>query len=222
MPKKSKHGKTVAREQRVVRNMPTTTVWQMASQHQPAQAFNARRDNVIYRIHQETNLGPVSTSSAGGEVIFTRAFTLTDLSQSSSLVAIFDQYKIEQIETWIVPTTSTSSNAAGIDGYTISSVIDYDDDSTSGATSLTMQQYQNCVMSSRFEGVYRRWAPHVQGSLLNSGNSLVGASNVSAQWIDCAQPTIKHYGMKLVQTATATTSVIGLRVRLTVAFRNVF
>jgi len=203
-------------------NLPVTTVWQMASQHQPAQAVNAKRDNKVYRMTQEVNYGQLSNSSAGGEVILTKSFTLSDIPGSAALITVFDQYKIESIEIWIVPTTNTTGNTAGFDGYTISSVIDYDDDSTSGVTSASLQQYQNCVMSSRFEGVYRHWKPHSQGPLLNSSNAQVGASNIVAPWIDCAQPSIKHLGMKLVQTATATTSIVGLRARFHLAFRNVF
>jgi len=194
----------------------------MASQHQPAQAFNAKRDNKVYRIHQEVNFGPQSTSSAGGEVVYTQSFVLSNLPQVSALTAVFDQYKIDTVEVWIIPNTNTTGNAAGFDGYTISSVIDYDDDSTSGVTSASLQQYQNCVMSSRFEGIYRKWRPHVQGALNNASNSLVGSENLTSPWIDCAQPSIKHYGLKLVQTATATTAVVAVRARFTVSFRNVF
>jgi len=197
-------------------------VWQMASQHQPAQAVSAKRDNQIYHVRQDINFGTQISSSAGGEVIYTQSFKLSDLPGSGSLVAVFDQYKIDAIEVWLIPNTNTTGNSAGFDGFTVSSVIDYDDDSTSGVTSATLQQYQNCVMTSRFEGVYRKWRPHAQSSLLNNSNALVGSGNVTSPWIDCAQPSIKHYGIKLVFNATATTSILSVRARYSVSFRNVF
>jgi hypothetical protein len=220
--RKTKGRRPMNRQSLISQRSPITRSWQLSAMATPFQNLNARRDNKIYRIHQEVNYGNLSTSSAGGEVILTRAFLLSDLPQYLSLTSIFDQYCIEEIEMWIIPTTNTTGNAAGFDGYTISSVIDYDDDSTSAVTSASLQSYQNCVMSTRSEGVYRRWKPHIQSTLNNSSNAQVGALNIPATWIDAAQPTIKHYGMKLVQTATTTTSVVGLRARFHVAFRNVF
>jgi len=201
---------------------PITKIWQMASMATPAQSLDMSADQRVYTFTESVNFGPVSTSSAGGEVIYTQSFLLSHLPQSSSLTAVFDQYKIDSIEVWITPNTNTTGNAAGFDGYIVSSVIDYDDDSTSGVTSASLQQYQNCAMTSRFEGIYRRWRPHAQSPLLNASNTQVGAANVTSPWIDCAQPSIKHYGIKAVQTATSTTAILATRVRMTVKFRNVF
>jgi hypothetical protein len=192
----------------------------MASQPLPAQSLNAARDNQIYTVRQTVELGPQLTSSAGGETVATRAFVFTDLAQYNSWTQIFDQYRIDLIETWLTPVTNTTGNAAGFDNYRMYSVIDYDDDATTAISGLT--QYQNVCDTGRFEGVYRKWRPHIQGSLNNNSNALVGSLNMPSTWIDCGQPSIKHYGLKYGQTSTTTTAVISLRARITISFRNVF
>jgi len=199
---------------------PETKVWQMASQPLPAQILNAARDNQVYTVRQTVEFGPLLTSSAGAETNVVTSFVLSQLTGVASWTAVFDQYRIDEIEMWLTPTTNTTGNAAGFDQYRLYNVIDYDDDASTTISALV--QYQNVCDVGRFEGVYRKWRPHIQGSLNNASNALVGSQNIASTWIDCAQPSIKHYGVKSAQTATSTTVVLSMRARFKVSFRNVF
>jgi hypothetical protein len=214
----ARKGRNVGRANSLRR--PDTQVWNMGSQSLPAQRANAYTDNRPYIVKQFVEFGPVSTSSAGGEVDFGIAFNLGQLTQASSWTSVFDQYRIKEIELWMTPTTSTATvGNSNFDSYRVYSVIDYDDDSSTAASSLL--QYENVCDTGRNEGVYRKWRPHMASQLATSGGVAL-AQNIPSTWINSSQTTVKHYGFKCAQLSTSTSTVIQLRARFTVEFRNVF
>jgi hypothetical protein len=131
--------------------------------------------------------------------------------------ALFDQYRIDEIEVWITPTYQNSSGG-NVNSRWLS-VIDYDDSNTPGTTGALLQ-YSNVVDCTANEGCYRRFRPHV-GLTTNSAAG-TAYSNKLSDWIDSANVTAQHYGIKLAAFQSAVTSTYNLVVRYHFSTRNVF
>jgi len=168
---------------------------------------------------QTIELGTVATSSSGADVFFAQGVTLASLPQVASFTAVFDQYKIRQIEIWVTPSYNF---AAGMNPNSVYlTVIDYDDSATPSAIG-TLLQYSNCIEVSATTGVYRRWVPHVGVMLAQPTSSVQGNANKVAPWIDSSTTGVIHNGFKMAVKASSVTSIYNARLRLTIQFRNVF
>jgi hypothetical protein len=191
-----------------------TVVWNVFSQPKPSYSNALRIDNAPYRLRQTVDYGPLLTSSAGGSVFYSKSFVFSDIAQYTSLQAVFDQYRIDEMEVWWYP-NNTASAATG----SMLAVVDYDDSVT--PSSLTqLQQYQNCVdipLSSG--GVYFKFKPHCAEAAFVS--SFTGEVNVAAPWINCATPGVQHFGFKAGMNATSTTVVYAMVARYNISLRNV-
>jgi hypothetical protein len=176
----------------------------------------AAKDNAPYAIMQMVNFGTLS-SSTGGIAAFAANFILSDVDQYTSLTAVFDQYRITEVEVWLIPrlavTTSSSQNPGQI-----ASVVDYDDDTTLSSLNQALD-YQNCMIDTGTVGHYRRFKPHAAVAAFSG--SFTSYVNVVSPWIDAASPSVRHYGVKYVTTATDAVYVSDIFARLHFEFRNV-
>lgn len=148
-------------------------------------------------------------------------FQLNDLPQVTTFTGLYDQYKIDKIRISFIPCQQivaipTSTTAAGV---TVSSevktgnnsfgiygtVIDYDDASVTSYTLQTFSEFatwrMNQVSSQKWHT--RTFRPHIAVGAYASG-VFTGFTNKSNQWLDCASPTIQHYGIKLYADIQAT------------------
>lgn len=198
------------------KRVPTTVVWNVNSQGVPNVSRLLKTDNKPHHVWQTAELGNILTSSNGGEVDGVQAFTLAQIQGISSWLAVFDQYKIEEIEVWFTPSSSSNVN---VDNFRLLTVVDYDDVSTINVNALL--QYSNVTDTGRTEGVYRRFRPHVATQIATTGTTTLSKNELSG-WIDSAQPAALHYGTKFALTATSTTVVLAVRVRFHIMFRNCF
>jgi hypothetical protein len=146
-------------------------------------------------------------------------FTFSVLTQASSLGAVFDQYRLAEIEVTIRPTYTTA--ISGMLVPLIYSVIDYDDSTTLTGGASTYEAYTNCT-TTQFETVVRRWRPHASSSGLTSGG-LVAGVNIESPWIDIANSTVEHFGLKLGMDAGNSGALAGLTInfRALVQVKNV-
>lgn len=194
----------------------STLTWAPATEQTPAMTRVQRLDNKSFQFCQLVDIGPILTSSAGAAVFYGTAFTLAQLLQVSSIQAIFDQYRIDELEVWITPSFGgTNVNSL------LYSAIDYDSSVTPGSISQ-ISQYQNVIETSCANGHYRRWRPHVGVGVGIPNTSIQGMSNVPAPWIDSLTSGVNHNGLVIAMTASSTTTALNLRVRFTVSVRNVF
>jgi hypothetical protein len=200
---------------------PQTKLWSVVAQHMPAYNISLTRDNVPYRVSQLVDNQTILTSSAGADVFYATAFQLANVDQFTSWTAVFDQYMIEALEVWLIPTYQSTSGGAS--NSVIYSVIDYDDSSTPVSVTA-LRQIQNCVETTAYEGTYRRWVPHIAMTTQNSTGSSTasGSANRPSTWIDSATQSVNHYGFKCAMKASSVTTTLRLVVRYHMAFRNVF
>jgi hypothetical protein len=143
-------------------------------------------------------------------------FALSALPNYTAYTAVFDQYKIDAIEMWIfsaVEGVTPTSFGLGI----WNSAVDYDDGNTPTTISQVSDKQTN-VASSIQCGHYHKWVPQYaidayQGTFTGFGSA--------RGWLDCASPTIQHYGLKTSCGATPTnTYVFSSIVRYTISFRG--
>jgi hypothetical protein len=142
--------------------------------------------------------------------------------QFVSLQAIFDQYRIDEVEITFRPLVGSGgllSSAPQL--YT---VVDYDDASTSGYTVQNLLDYSNCTQSV-YETVVRKFKPHVAVAAYSVGTTtLVGYQNQESPWLDTASINVPHYGVKYGLDGASSSSnlqSVAISLRIRISFRNV-
>lgn len=219
--RKGRHGKRQEQASSLVSARVQSKLWNVTSQPWPSFNNTLKRDNSVHHFIQTTDLGTVITSSTVGAVFYARAFTFTDITQSSTLGSLFDQYRISEIETWLIPGNVASSQGFGSGSY-VYTATDYDDD-TAWSTLAQAQQYTNLMQGGYNNGHYRKWKPHVAEALF--AGTFTGYGNIKAPWIDVASSSVKHYGFKAAVSTAANSNVVqtySLTVRIHFECRNVF
>jgi len=135
-------------------------------------------------------------------------FRLADLPGYTEFQAMYDMYKIVGVALRIFPlfsdsNTATTGSVQGL-GLVIHSVIDLDDAGVPAASDAgvnALREYgqsykcQNLLNTGKWSRYFR---PKTAGYLVDSaGVSQLAAVN-KQMWVNSAQPSIAHYGVKVV------------------------
>jgi hypothetical protein len=149
---------------------------------------------------------PQITATAGSNLYPVIAFEYQDLPQAGSFAGIFDQYKFEEVELILTPTSSVadlhgaaSPNQVNPQVY---AVMDFDDSTALGSFSAALQ-YDNAIQFDGTQGLHVRIKPAVDPALW-AGGAFSGYAVEEAAWIDINSNSVPHYGIKFaVQALTA-------------------
>jgi hypothetical protein len=173
--------------------------------------------NSIHTILQNYSYPSFFSTSTSNPTYGSVAPNLALIDQYVSLIAVFDQYRIVDVEMWLTPQTSADVSARqGL----LYSVLDYDD-STALASTAAYTDYDTCVISPQSNGHYRHFAPHVANALY-APSTFTSFGNVVSPWIDTSSYSVAHYGVKFAATASTTgPQVYDLRLRMKIQFRAV-
>lgn len=145
-------------------------------------------------------------------------FTLDALPNYTEFTALFDQYKIVEVEMIFVPGANESVSSAANSGVNFT-VIDYDDANVLGTGTAAYLQYENCLMTQSTETIRRVIKPRAAMGLLTGGSAYVG--NIAAPWIDCSNASVPHYGLKiLIGSAAANAFAYTVLLRYKMLFRS--
>jgi hypothetical protein len=196
-------------------------VWNVLNQNIPRFGSSGRFDNSIHNVLQTVKIGSILSSSNTLPTFAGVYFTANaHISQFSSWAAVFDQYRIEEMEVWLEPDVTNLSTVTNLGLSKFYSIVDYDDANTPVQISDLMQ-YSNVIVSGATTGHYRKWRPHVAMAAFQS--TFTGYANVASPWLDCASGDIQHYGIKVGMDALPSTlaSVVVATVRIWVQFKNV-
>jgi hypothetical protein len=203
-------------------NRSDTQIWNVDSGYPPRFGHNNKFDGKIHNITQFSGHQAAFATNSTTPSFYSTQFNLNYLNQVASFQAIFDQYRIMEIEVWIHPEGSPSGTAlTGVYQGSLYTVIDYDD---SNALTSTAQatQYENCTVTPlQTCGVYRKFRPH-QAAATYQG-TFAGFQNEVSTWNDVAYPAIQHYGLKLAADPTPTAGAVQyvIDTRVWVQFRNI-
>lgn len=139
---------------------------------------------------------PVSSAELG--TAFT--FKLSDLLQATEFVRLFDSYRINGVKMTAAPLTN--SDLTINPSYKIMTAIDLDDDNT--PTVPEMLQRSNVKIRTVTSGgnnpqVFQTFCqPRYLTQIYETPTSTGYGQGARKQWLDCADPTIPHYGIKVV------------------------
>jgi hypothetical protein len=143
---------------------------------------------------------------------------MTDLTQASSLLAVFDQYRIDGIWLKCVPGVNNAASSAYASSQWYS-VLDYDDANSLGSIGA-LTQYANCITTSTVSAHYRHLTPHI--AVAAYSGAFTSFKNEVADWIDSGSGAVQHYGFKAAVDVTPVQISFTLYATFTLSFRNVF
>jgi len=141
----------------------------------------------------------IAQASAATLVFGSMAFSLQDLDQVTSLTAIFDQYRIDrvivQIKSLNPSANFNTSSAANSATPTVYWVVDRDD-STTPTTTAQLREYDNVQVAESYDNVEIDLQPSVTPAIYASGAFSGYGVTRTGVWLDCANVSIPHYGVK--------------------------
>lgn len=141
-----------------------------------------------------------STLAAGVDENFLAfPFTLADLPNVSELSALYDQYKLIQVEMQFVPSTTLSFQGTPYDCNTTMFLLnDFDDDVVPTSLDTLLQSGRTHMTQLTRNGSSVKWSvkPRVTGAVA-SGSGAGAVVNTKAVWLDMGSTTTKHFGTKI-------------------------
>jgi hypothetical protein len=150
--------------------------------------------NVYRSVHTYVD-GNFLTQNNG--VSQTNAVTITAtlaVSDFASWAVVFDQYRIIAAEVYFEPVLPSALLTGTTPIGKLFTVIDYDD-ATALPTQAAALAYDNCISTTLFQRQRRCLKPRIALAAYGSG-AFTSYANESAPWIDCASPSVAHYGVK--------------------------
>jgi hypothetical protein len=176
-----------------LKNRTVTTDWSLISERM-SHMNDPRMDNIPYKFIETLTIEGSFTTNTSVPTFKSYLWTLGDVANVSSYQALFDQYRLCQVEFWVLPTVSSGA----INGL-YKSVVDYDN--ASNLSSLAQaDEYQNVHVSTLGSGHYRRFTPHA--AIATYAGTFASFGNVASPWIDSSNPAVQHYGVKLAVDVT--------------------
>jgi hypothetical protein len=164
-----------------------------------------------------TDTAEVSTNyTAGGAVFNAQSFQISDYFTLPSFASLFDQYCIYAVDCNFTFEISNSTVTPG----TFGTAIDFDSSSipTNYGTLENYSSYQ-AVPVTQGTTLKRFVKPCVTPSVYNNSTAFSGYS-VGRQWIDSANTSVPHYGIKYGVHGNSTAFTGRLYTRIVVGFRN--
>jgi hypothetical protein len=207
---------------RIRSSEPDSLIWNTQNEAIPRWGRSNRFDNKIYSIVQSRSMGTALSSLTAIPAFAGLYFTASaHLAEYSSLAAVFDQYRIREIEVWLQPSSANPATYLGTGTTDFVSVIDYDDANTPSSMDQ-LNQYTNVMLTNTLNGHYRKFRPHTATAAY--AGTFSGFQNTVSPWIDVGSGTVQHYGIKLGVGPTAVNSGIAITyyVRIWAEFRNVY
>jgi len=185
--------------------------WSILSGTRPSTTIPLSCQNKPYSVVQSQNAGTIVTTSTTVPTFGVLYFTIGGLDQVSTFGALFDQYKINQVEVWVLPLVTTTVNAS------YATVLDFDDGNnlTTYAQALDYTNVQETMIS---QGQRRKFIPHVAVATYNG--SFAGYANEKSPWLDMSSTSIQHYGLKIAAQQSSAAITINVTYRLHCSFRN--
>jgi len=175
-------------------------------------------DKQVYRTTQTvTSSTPILATSTTVPTFAATSFFLSQCDNVTAFQSVFDQYKIEEVEVWVLPNVQENQDLSKIQALYRTS-IDYDDANV--PTSIaSINEFNNCMTAPYTLGQYRVVKPHVAISAYQG--AFTGFANQNSQWIDIGSPNVQHFGFKMAADVTSSAVSFQITYRFHLAFRNV-
>lgn len=182
---------------------------------QQVQIVRPRRQTLgsrIYRYSRQMFVKAITASDLNTSRYWdTFTFQLNLLPNYTEFTALYDQYKIDMVKLYIIPTFSDLSLAnppASGDPILprVASTIDLDDDAVFTSEDQLLQK-QDIKWTSGGKLHKRKVYPKVQMAAYDTALSFGYVTPKMKPWLDCSYPDTKHYGLKIQIDGTGTPTV---------------
>lgn len=172
------------------------------------------------RLFQSANV----VASNSGAVSNSYSFNIASLPDITDFSNLFDQYKLNAIEVTFIPNI-TSNDMNPVSTYyempNVHSIIDRDDDAAPGALTNLMQ-YPSYRRTRGHQVHKRYWKPALAQTIYKTG-ATTGTAQKGPMWLDLADTTIPHFGLKLYidQTNASTNIKYSMYVKYFLQFKGI-
>jgi len=132
------------------------------------------------------------------------AFQLADADQVATFAGLFDQYRIDKVQVKFVPkdnavnTLNTASPNDEIPVLTLA--LDFDDN-TAPTSWATVRQYDNAQQIAYGAGGFMVTIKPSITAAIDAAGLFSGYKVERADWVDCTNTGVNHYGLKGVVSA---------------------
>lgn len=181
---------------------------------------SASLDPAVEPLQLSCNFGSSGISALGLN------FRLSAVSAPTEFTALWDRYKILRVKVFFdyspdVPTAGTTPLAAYMPKLWVKR--DYDDSAAPTMAELAQSNQTKCLRFTEARTTRMiALAPRYLTELYNSSISTAFSPSRGA-WIDCGNPDVPHYGLKLIAQGLPSTNMgaFTIRVQYTLLFKNV-
>lgn len=183
----------------------------------PSYLLSKSLDNKPYDIVQSyysLNFHSTSTTVETFNNIVSQA---SAVDQWTSLIVVFDQFRIVEVEHFLMPHTSAITSNTASPGISVS-VVDYDDN-TNLSTVASALDYQNALVGDAITGHHRIYKPHCAVAAYQG--AFTAYANEESPWLDAAYGNTYHYGCKFAFGITDVVYKFDVLTRLHLQLRNV-
>jgi hypothetical protein len=159
-------------------------------------------------------VGALVRQGGSTEVYAAWSFALADVPNLGSVTALFDKYRFDRIHFRLRSRNNSVAtlNVASPNNSGCTMLVVRDPDDSAAPTTLgELKQYSNCQVISTQDSIDIIFEPTITVSVFSGGVfSGYSVKSSSEDWLDVANTTIPHYGIKLGISALAasTTSKI--------------
>jgi len=187
-------------------------------------SYRKRTSTRSYSYKQQVNVDEyLSSTTTAVQREYT--FRLSDLPQSGTFVALYDQYCISKVVCHFWPVQQLPSDSVSVNrGMRAYFVRDYDDAGTLTNINAYME-YQNCKVRSAGVKTTIVLRPRVSREIYRSATQTAYGASSGNQWIDCGYSDVPHYGVKVAIEGIPSGSTMAMGFRpifvYYVKFRNV-
>jgi hypothetical protein len=222
MPKQHKVMKSKKEIQnvRVIDNstqVPDGTTFSLETPFPASQLTKPGRSRSIFSVRQNLTIEDFFSTSISTPTFTSATIFLNQVDQYASFVVVFDQYRITDVEVWLIPQVSADASVRQGELFT---VLDFDD-ANNLTTIAQAQDYETCVSTPQSYGHYRHFKPHV-ASALYAPSAFTSFGNMTDVWIDSGSSNVAHFGVKVAASISSTAlQTYDLNIRMKIQFRNV-
>jgi hypothetical protein len=195
-----------------IRNRTVTSDWSIAA-GRLSHMNDPKQDNKVYSTCMTATFESQFSTSATVPVVSAYSASISQFANAAGFLAVFDQYRICQLEVWAIPTGALAAEQSAL----FKSVVDYDN-TTATATTAYFDSYANVHTTTLSNGHYRRFTPHI--AIAGYGGAFNGYVNSAMQWIDSTSTGVLHYATKYYVDVTTSVVPVDLIVRAWIQLRN--
>jgi hypothetical protein len=169
------------------------------------------------------------SSNTTADPCFGTYFQLNDIPQAATFTSLFDQYRIDKITVVFTPNLAitgifSAANALLLTPPQLWYAIDYDNASVI-APLTSLMEYEGVRMVQAQDGKPITITFKPRAALAAYAGAFTSYANVGNMWIDCANTTVQHYGVKWGIPCPVSTSFVptswSANVEYTISFRGV-